>query len=120
MKVLLDENLNSPRLAERLRTSGHDVAMIGDFGLHAASDPRVMTCAVTQTRPMLTRNYKDFTELHDLIMAAGGHHSGILIVRFDDDPRHNLTDRGIATALAKLEAAGVPVADRMHVLNQWR
>ena len=49
-----------------------------------------------------------------------GHHAGILIVRFDNDPRHNLTDRGIATAISKLESSGVPIADRIHVLNQWR
>jgi hypothetical protein len=55
-----------------------------------------------------------------LIMAAVGHHAGILIVRFDNDPRHNLTDRGIGTAITKLEAAGAPIPDRIHVLNQWR
>ena len=32
-------------------------------------------------------------------LAALGHHAGILIVRFDNDPRHNLTDRGIGTAI---------------------
>ena len=47
---------------------------------------------------VLTRDRKDFTDLHDLIMACGGHHPGLLIIRFDNDPRHNLTERGIATA----------------------
>jgi hypothetical protein len=32
-------------------------------------------------------------------MAAGGHHPGVLVFRFDNDPRHNLTDRGIASAI---------------------
>jgi hypothetical protein len=69
---------------------------------------------------VLTRDAEDFQDLHDLIMAAGGHHPGILLVRFDRDPRHNLTDRGIATAISKLEASGVIIPDRIHVLNQWR
>ena len=61
-----------------------------------------------------------FEDLHDLVMAAGGHHPGMLVVRFDNNPRHNLTDRGIASAISKLESSGVPIPDRLHVLNQWR
>ncbi len=53
-------------------------------------------------------------------MAARGHHLGLLVVRFDNDPRHNLTDRGIVTALANLESSGLPIPDRIHVLNHWR
>jgi hypothetical protein len=68
----------------------------------------------------LTRDSEDFEDLHDLIIAAGGHHAGILIVRFDIDPRHNLTDRGIATGISKLESSSVPIRDQLHVLNQWR
>jgi hypothetical protein len=69
--------------------------------------------------PLLTRHSEDFTDLHDLIMAAGGHHSGVL-VRFDNDPRHNLSDRGIASAINKLESTGALILDRIHVLNQRR
>ncbi len=54
------------------------------------------------------------------IFASGGHHPGLLIVRFDNDPRHNLTDRGIVTALGNLEASGVTITDQLHVLNHWR
>ncbi len=31
-----------------------------------------------------------------------------------------MSDRAIAVAISKLEAAGVPIADGMHVLNRWR
>jgi hypothetical protein len=53
-------------------------------------------------------------------VAVGGHHAGILVVRFDNDPRNNLTERGIATALGNLEASGATIADQIHVLNHWR
>ena len=76
--------------------------------------------AIAQALPVLTRDSKDFQDLHDLIMAAGGHHPGMLVVRFDNDPRHNLTDRGIGSAINKLESSGIPIPDRIHVLNQWR
>ena len=59
-------------------------------------------------------------DLHDLLMAGGDHHPGILVVRFDSDPRHNLSDRGIAGAIRKLEASGVPIPDHIYELNHWR
>ena len=68
----------------------------------------------------LTRDHGDFGDLHDLVLACGGHHPGMLVVRFDNDPRHNLTDRGIVTALANLEASRTPIPDQIHVLNHWR
>jgi hypothetical protein len=51
---------------------------------------------------------------------SAANHPGILVVRFDNDPRHNLTERAMATALGNLESSGVAVADRMHALNHWR
>ena len=120
MKILIDENMSSPVRATRLRAAGHDVVLVGDVGLLSVSDPRVLIWAVSQDRPVLTRDYEDFTDLHDLVMACGGHHPGLLIVRFDDDPRHNLTDRGIVTARKNLESSGVLIASQLHVLNHWR
>ncbi len=120
MRILIDENLSSLRLAARLQAQGHSPILAGDVGLLSVTDPRVLIFAVTQALPVLTRDSEDFEDLHDLVMVVGGHHPGILIVRFDDDPRNNLTERGIATALSKLESTGVPIRDRIHVLNQWR
>jgi predicted nuclease of predicted toxin-antitoxin system len=120
MKVLLDENLSDPRLAARLRASGHDPILAPDVGLLSATDARLLIFAIGQGFPVLTRDSDDFADLHDLVIAAAGHHAGILIVRFDNDPRHTLTDRGIATAISKLESSAVPIRDQIHVLNQRR
>jgi predicted nuclease of predicted toxin-antitoxin system len=120
MRILIDENMSSPRLASRLQAAGHDAVLAGDVGLGSASDPRVLVWAVGQDRLVLSRDHGDFTELHELILACGGHHPGILTVRFDNDPRHNLTDRGIVTAVGNLEASGVSIPDQIHVLNHWR
>ena len=120
MKVLLDENMSDPRLAARLRAQRHDPILAPDVELLSVSDPRVLIFSIAESIPVLTRDSDDFEDLHDLVIAAAGHHAGILIVRFDNDPRHNLTDRGIGTAITKLEASGVGVRDRLHVLNQWR
>ena len=120
MKFPIDENLSSPRLASRLRAQGHDPVLASDVGLLAVTDARVLIFAIAQALLVLTRDSEDVEDMHDLVMAAVGHHAGILIVRFDNDPRHNLTDRGIATAISKLESSGVPIGDRICVLNQWR
>jgi predicted nuclease of predicted toxin-antitoxin system len=120
MKLLMDENMSDRRRASRLKAQGHDPLLAIDVGLLSVSDPRVLIWAIAQALPVLTRDSEDFTDLHDLLMAAGGHHPGILLIRFDSDPRHSLTDRAIASALSKLEAFGVSIPDHIHVLNQWR
>ena len=59
--------------------------------------------------------------LHDLILyAAGGHHQGILVVRFDNDPRNNMSAAAIARAIRNLVKAGVAVVDSYYELNQWQ
>jgi len=120
MRFLVDENLSSPRLASPTPDSG---ARSGPGERRRVAVGHGCESAYIRHRPnstVLTRDSEDFEDLPDLVMAAVGHHSGILIVRFDNDPRHNLTDRGIATAMCRLESSGVPIRDRIHVLNQWR
>jgi predicted nuclease of predicted toxin-antitoxin system len=120
VRILIDENMSGSRLVVRLRSAGHDIVTAKDLGLASVSDARVLARAVAEDRAALTRDNEDFSDLHDLVVAVGGHHQGILVVLFDNDPRHNLTDRGIATALGNLQSSGIAVADQMHVLNHWR
>jgi predicted nuclease of predicted toxin-antitoxin system len=81
MRILLDENMSSRRLARRLQSAGHDVAFASDVGLLSGSDARVLTWAVAHNRSVLTRDYDDFAALHDLVVAVGGHHPGTGILR---------------------------------------
>jgi hypothetical protein len=80
-------------------------------------DPVHLTHAVLQDRVLLSYNYRDFEQLHDLVVAVQGHHPGILVVRKDNDPKRDLTMHGIVRALAKLIASGAPIADEYHILN---
>ncbi len=86
----------------------------------SAADPRVLIWAIGQGLPVVTQDYEDFEDLHDLVLAAGGQHLGLLIVRFDADPRQKMSDRAIGIAVTKLESAGVSIPDHIHVLNHWR
>ncbi len=120
MRILIDENMSSRRLVTRLQSTGQDVVLATDVGLGSIADARVLAWAVAQDRAVLTRDHEDFAALHDLVVSVGGHHAGILVVRFDNDPRHNLTERDITTALGNLASSGVTVVDAIHVLNHWR
>ena len=87
--------------------------------------PGVMTPSTSLTRSgrtefLVSRNHDDFEELHDLIVAAGGRHPGIPIVRRDNDPRRDMSQRGVVLALTKLKAAGAAVDSTFQVLNHWR
>jgi hypothetical protein len=88
--------------------------------MSGASDPSHLTHAVRESRVLLTANYDDFEELHDLIMQSAGHHPGILVIRKENNPQRDLTPRGIVQAITKLDAASVPVADQFVILNHWR
>ena len=83
-------------------------------------DPEHLTYAIRTGRVVLTRNYGDFERLHLLIMAAQGHHPGILLVRRDNDPRRNMKPHDIVRALRNLEASGQTMPDSCLTLNHWR
>jgi predicted nuclease of predicted toxin-antitoxin system len=120
MKLYLDEDTAWNLLVQFLRRAGHDVQVPVQSGLAGEWDPVQMTYAIQEERKVLTRNYCDFEDLHNLLQAGQGHHPGILVIRRDDDPRRNMSPRDIVRALGKLEAAGVPMTDQYIVLNAWQ
>jgi predicted nuclease of predicted toxin-antitoxin system len=120
MNIYLDDDSTDRRLVARLRKMGHGVTVPTEVGRAGASDPKHLEYAIHNKLILLTKNYKDFPDLHDLIQSSGGAHPGIIIVYAEDDRRRDLTPRGIATAISKLEASGLPLADQLHSLNQWR
>lgn len=121
MRLYLDDDSADPNLIRLLRRDGHDVQIPADFGLSGHSDQVQFAHAIRERRAILTRNYRDFANLHDLVIfASRGDHEGILVVRFDNNPRHNMSSGDIVRAVRNLENAGVPVADSYHELNHWQ
>jgi hypothetical protein len=76
-----------------------------------------LTHAVREDRVFLTGNQDDFRNLQNLAMALRGHHPGILVVFKENNPKRDLTQRGVVRAIGKLLAAGVPTADQPIILN---
>jgi predicted nuclease of predicted toxin-antitoxin system len=120
MRLYLDDDCANPLLAQLLLKAGHDVLRPVDVGMAGVPDPVHLRYAIRDQRVILTRNHRDFQDLHDLVMGAQGHHPGILVVRQDNDPKRDLTPAGIVRAIRNLVTAAVPMADEYLVLNHWR
>ena len=120
MNLYLDDNLTEKALAELLRKAGHTVVVPADAGLSGESDPCHLEYAIRNDLVVLTADRSDFTDLDRLLNTAGGRHPGILIVRYDNDPKHDMKPKHMATAIAKVEAAGIPLENQTTVLNHWR
>jgi hypothetical protein len=121
MRIYLDDDSVDPNLIRRLRRDTHDVQVPAEVGMVGRKDPAHLAHAIRKQRALLTRNYRDFNELHDLVVVASqGHHGGILVVRYDDNPRNNMSVADIARAIRNLEDSGVAIPDVYHQLNHWQ
>lgn len=121
MRLYLDDDSVDPGLIRLLRRDEHDVQIPADVGLAGSSDQVHLAHAIRDQRAILTKNYRDFEALHDLVVfASNDHHAGILVVLFDNNPRNNMSAGDIARAVRNLDKAGVPIADSYHQLNHWQ
>lgn len=120
MNLYLDDDSIEALLVQMLRLAGRDVVIPANFGQSGAHDPVHLWVALLDQRTLLTRNNRDFEELHELIRDSGGHHSGVFVVCRENDPTRDMKVAQIVRAIAKLEAARVPIADELIVLNHWR
>jgi predicted nuclease of predicted toxin-antitoxin system len=120
MRIYLDDNTTDPVLVAELRKQGHGVVLPSDTALSGATDARHLVHAIQGNLVVRTRDYDDFTDLHDVVLAAGGEHPGILLVRFDGDPTKDMKPGGMATAVDRIEASALPLVNQIFILNHWR
>jgi hypothetical protein len=120
MNLDLDDDSVDGVLLQLLHRAGHNVQLPQDVGISGESDPVHLTFSARSRRVLLSRNHDDFRELHELVYYTGGAHAGILIVRYDNDLRRDLSQKGIVLAIANLIAANAPVENEFIILNEWR
>ena len=120
MNIYLDDDMAAALLARLLRNDGHDVMLPADAGLSGDKDAVHFRHAALNGRTIITGNHDDYKVLHTLVVDLGGHHSGLLAVRKDNDPKRDLKPPGIVRALRNLENANAPIADQFIVLNHYR
>src|SRR5262249_12711216 len=120
MNLYVDDDSAKAALVARLRKAGHQVVLPADASLAGAADARHLLYAVLHGLVFLTRNHDDFEDLHQLVQATHGRHTGIIAIRFDNDPTRDLKDAAIVRALRKLEHSGASIGNEFHILNHWR
>jgi predicted nuclease of predicted toxin-antitoxin system len=77
-KLYLNEHL-SPRLAVQLRRHGFDAASSHESGRLSDSDDQQLAFAAGEQRAIVTFNAGDFVRLHQLYLAQGRDHWGIIL-----------------------------------------
>ena len=120
MLLYIDDDSVDRVLIRRLTDNGYKTLTPSLAGTAGQADPVHFMCAIRAGSVVLTRDYDDFKLLHDLVLLAGGHHPGILVVRRDNDPKRDMSPRAIVRAIQNLTASDMAIADSFNVLNQWR
>ena len=116
LSIYLDDCAYAKQLAVMLRAAGHRVVIPADAGLTGMSDDLHFRYAADHSLVLLTKNPRDFVELH----ATNPAHAGILVVYQDNNPERDMTYAEIVQALANLEGARIDLAGNVQVLNSWR
>ena len=120
MRLYLDDDSIDSLLVRLLRNAGHDVLLPSDVGATGSHDAVHLRNAIHEVRSLLSGNHDDFEALHELVLEAGGHHHGILMVRRDNNPRRDMSQQGVVRAIQKLSLSMLPLADEFVILNHWR
>jgi hypothetical protein len=99
-----------------LRQVGWEVVSPFDAGIVGQLDEVHLAYATSQGLILLTKNPRDFEELHTRFPQ----HSGILAVYQDNDPTKDMSVADILRAIQNLIAAGMPITGQFIPLNAWR
>ena len=120
MLLYLDDDSMRGVLVRRLADGGHDVLTPRAAGTAGLADPVHFMYAIRTGRVLFTHDHEDFTLLHDLVLLAGGHHRGVVVVRRDNDPTRDMSPGAMVRAIDNLAASSLAIPDAVHVLNHWR
>lgn len=120
MKLYIDDDSIGKQLLRLLHSAGHDAQIPKDVGLVGALDPNHLKHAIRTGRVFMSANHDDFMILHELICESGGSHPGIVVVRYDNDKRRDMTPNAIIRALNRLKESELPLDSQFVILNQWR
>jgi len=120
MEIYLDDCADANDLVIFLIQAGHNVYTPRSEGTSGVSDARHLEYAPAHSYTLITKNPKDFRDLHDGLQALGRTHSGILLIYQDNIKSKDMGPSDIVRAISNLLASGIPIANELHILNQWR
>ncbi len=116
LKIYLDDCAAAKKLVNLLRQAGHQVVTPTEAGISAQPDEVHLRYAAQHGLVLLTKNPRDFGELHK----ACQEHLGIFAVYQDNDPNRDMSNGDIVKAIANLENAAITFPGSFQVLNAWR
>jgi predicted nuclease of predicted toxin-antitoxin system len=119
MRLYLDDDTAERSLSKLLSAAGYDVMLPSDAGSSGADDPIHLLNAIRGTQVLLTKNYRDFELLHELVLGSGGSHPGIVVIRQDND-RRDMSSAVIVDSLGRLVRSGIEIGNGYHTLNHFR
>ena len=114
--IYLDDCAYDKTLVRLLRQGGYEVVTPFDAGIAGQPDTVHFAYATHRGLILLTKNPRDFEELH----TRYPEHPGIFAVYQDNDPTKDMSIVDIVQAIHNLIAANVPLAGQFTPLNAWR
>ncbi len=83
-------------------------------------DQNHLEYAATHGYVLLTKNPEDFVDLHNEWQVQGQAHAGVFLIYQDNIVGKDITRNDIVRAIQNLLNSGLPIANEVHILNQWR
>ncbi len=116
LRFHLDEDAEADALIRALRDRGVDLTTSSEAGLIDVDDETQLQWAARKGRVLLTCNAADFCRLYATWLAAGRHHSGIVIAEQQRLPVGEMLRR-ILRLRADIDST--IMFDRLELLNRW-
>ena len=112
MRLVVDEDLRSKELLNRLRKGGYEIISL-ENGL---TDQAVWDLAQRHGAPVVTRNAGDFIGLAQ----SGADHAGLLLVLAEGDARRDMKPGAIARAIDRIDERHASLGGLVVILNRYR
>jgi hypothetical protein len=116
LRVSLDDCAYDKALVRLLHQAGCEVVTPFDAGIAGQPDAVHFAYATHRGLSLLTKNPRDFEELHPRSLE----HPGIFAVYQDNDATKDIKLSDIVRAIRNLVDAGVSIAGQFTPLNVWR
>ena len=120
LTIYLDDCSDDNSLIHSLMLAGHTVISPRTTNTKALDDGGHLRYAAAHGYCVLTHNPADFHRLHRDWQDRGNTHSGIFVVYRDNNIRKDMNNIDIVRSIANLSASNLPIANEIHILNQWR
>jgi len=120
MEFYLDDCADANDLTFLLRQAGYAVRTPRTEQTRGVDDAVHLEYAAARGLALVTKNPKDFRDLHQEWQAQGRSHHGIFLIYEDNIRGKDMEPADIVQAIEKLLASGLPVRNELHVLNHWR